>query len=65
MHTHLKGRIFNSGGICFLVLSESGDRPDWLRVKALNAQRTVHDMHTEEVERHLAAQTSANDAAPG
>lgn len=56
MHTHLKGRIFSSEGILYLVLSEPGGRPESLRVKALNAQRTVQEMPIVEIERHLAEQ---------
>ena len=56
VHTHLKGRIFNAAGTSYLVLSQPGERPEWLKVKALNAARTVHDMHSEEVERLLAEQ---------
>jgi hypothetical protein len=54
VHTHLKGRIFSAEGTSYLVLSEPSERPEWLRVKALNAQRTVQDMHSEEIARHLA-----------
>lgn len=53
MNTHLKGRIFNAEGTSYLVLWEAPDRPEWLRVKALNSQRTVLDMHVEEVEKYL------------
>ena len=59
MHTHLKGRVFNSEGICYLVLSEPGESPARLRVKALTAERTVYDMPTEEVEQHLARRRPA------
>lgn len=53
MNTHLKGRIFRIDGISYLILSETTDKPEWLRVKALNAQRTVIAMHVKEIERHL------------
>ena len=56
VHTHLKGRIFSSEGTSYLVLTEPGARPESLRVKALNAQRTVQDMPIVEIERHLAEQ---------
>jgi hypothetical protein len=56
VHTHLKGRIFRAEGTSYLVLSEPGQDPDWLRVKALNAERTVRDMHSAEVEQHVASQ---------
>jgi hypothetical protein len=56
VHTHLKGRIFSAEGTSYLVLTEPGAGPESLRVKALNAQRTIYDMHTEEIERHLAGQ---------
>ncbi len=55
VNTHLKGRIFHAQGTSYLVLWEATDRPEWLRVKALNRQRTVLDMRAEEVERHLVA----------
>ena len=64
MHTHLKGRIFSAEGTSYLVLTEPGERPEWLRVKALNAARTVHDMRSDEVERHLAEQRRALDIDP-
>lgn len=56
MHTHLKGRIFSSEGTSYLILTEPAERPEALRVKALNAQRTVQDMPIVEIERHLADQ---------
>ncbi|HEX7034618.1 MAG TPA: hypothetical protein VF210_02525 [Pseudomonadales bacterium] len=56
VHTHLKGRIFSSEGTSYLVLTEPGERPESLRVKALNAQRTVQEMPIAEIERHLAEQ---------
>ncbi len=55
MNTHLKGRIFNAEGTSYLVLWEAPDRPEWLRVKALNSQRTVLDMRAEQIERYLIA----------
>jgi hypothetical protein len=61
VHTHLKGRIFSAEGTSYLVLSETQERPEWLRVKALNAQRTVQDMHSEEIERHLSRQEWTED----
>lgn len=59
VHTHLKGRIFNTEGTSYLVLSEPGGRPECVRVKALNADRTVVDMHCEEVERLVTEQSPA------
>lgn len=53
MHTHLKGRIFNTAGTTYLVLTDRCKQPDYLRVKALNAGRTIYDMRSEDVERHL------------
>lgn len=59
MHTHLKGRIFSTEGTSYLVLSEPGQDPEWLRVKALNATRTVHAMRSAEVERLVVEQRLA------
>jgi hypothetical protein len=54
VHTHLKGRIFTAEGVSYLVLSDHCDRPEWLRVKAVNARREVYDMRCEDIERYLA-----------
>lgn len=53
MHTHLKGRIFSSHGVSYLVLSDDCEHRDTLRVKALNASRSVREMLREEIEQHL------------
>lgn len=53
MNTHLKGRIFRAGGISYLVLSELSERTGLMRVKALNARRTVHEMDRQEIEQRL------------
>lgn len=53
VHTNLKGRIFSTQGVSYLVLQDQDDSPDWLKVKSLNASRTVHRMRCEEVQKHL------------
>lgn len=53
MHTHLKGRIFNTEGVSYLVLQEESASPDLLRVKALNPSKHVREMRAEDVRRHL------------
>lgn len=58
MHTHLRGRIFSANGTSYLVLSEPVEEPGCLKVKALNAKRTVQNMQTDEIERHLAIRNS-------
>jgi hypothetical protein len=53
VHTHLKGRIFNTEGVSYLVLQEQDDSPEWLKVKSLNSSRTVRRMHCDEVQKLL------------
>ena len=66
VHTHLKGRIFSAEGTSYLVLPEPGDGSEWLRVKALNAERTIRTMHIKEIERHLSdPDGGASSSSPG
>lgn len=53
VHTNLKGRIFSTQGVSYLVLQDQDDSPDWLKVKSLNASRSVHRMRCEDVQKHL------------
>lgn len=53
MHTHLKGRIFSSEGVSYLVLQEESKSPEWLNVKSLGREPTVHRMLVEDVAKRL------------
>lgn len=54
MHTHLKGRIFSSGGTSFLVLHEDDESSDWIRVRTVGPNRELKRMKKQEVESLLA-----------
>jgi hypothetical protein len=59
VHTQLKGRIFSTEGVSYLVLQEETESPDWLRVKALNPRQEVRRMSIEEVRRCLSSPPKA------
>lgn len=53
MYTELKGRIFRTQGISYLVLQEENESSEWLKVKSLNPKPEVRRMRAEEVRRYL------------
>ncbi|MEQ8860139.1 MAG: hypothetical protein RIC56_15965 [Pseudomonadales bacterium] len=53
MHTHLKGRIFSSQGVSYLVLHEDCESAEWLRVRALDPTRRVERMRPTDILRCL------------
>lgn len=54
VHTNLKGRIFNSEGVSYLVLQEESESPEWLRVRVLDHSKRVERMRAEDVQRCVA-----------
>lgn len=59
VHTQLKGRIFSTEGVSYLVLQEESESPEWLKVKSLNPKPEVRRMHADEVRRCLAQPAKA------
>ncbi len=57
MHTHLKGRIFNSAGVSYLVLHDDEESPEWVRVRTVTPEREVRRMRVTDVERALPRKT--------
>jgi hypothetical protein len=55
VHTHLKGRIFNTDGVSYLVLHHEADSAERLTVKSLCPRPEVKQMPVEEIRQHLAA----------
>ena len=54
MNTHLKGRIFQTKGINYLVLQHDGGSDDYVLVRALNSRRKVERMTVSKVMQSLA-----------
>jgi hypothetical protein len=59
VHTQLKGRIFSTEGVSYLVLQEETESPERLRVKSLNPRPEVRRMRIEDVRRHLSSPAKA------
>jgi len=59
VHTHLKGRIFSTQGVSYLVLQEESESPEWLKVKSLNGRPKVQQMHAEKVRRYVGESSKA------
>lgn len=64
MNTHLKGRIFNSEGVSYLVLQDDDESPGWVRVRSLGPRRAVRRMRTSEVERALPVLAGTGSGGP-
>jgi len=54
VNTHLKGRIFQTKGISYLVLQHDGVSDDYVLVRALNSRRRVERMAVSKVMQSLA-----------
>ena len=54
MNSHLKGRIFQTKGINYLVLQPDEGSDDYVLVRALNSRRRVERMSVSKVMQSLA-----------